>query len=623
MIELSAQDQEKIVEIADIIIGSNHAAQKNTGGIFVANIVKRMRYLDVDNLQDYLDIVLKSKEEEDFLISAFTIHTTSWFREIPHFYFLSEYVEKYLYDKKIRVFSAACSTGEEAYSLALHFEFLKTKFPSFDYEINAIDIDPVSIEKARNCLYNIEAASNIPDEYKKFLLKGTGKSSKYFTISKTVRDKISFAPFDLLNLGKFNPEMYDLVICRNVLIYFSEKKVDEVVRKLVRLVRKNGLLITGHVEPIHPKDYGMITLRSTCYKKSTGSPLKSVNQSDSTSIKNTKKLSKEHKLLAISNDNILMKLVDEFLLETCYDLEVNPGLIESKIDKAECSIIILDYDSALPRQINNFIKTNQEIPILVVGSGTQTEADVVLKTLELGARDYLPKAILFKEELKLRLDKTLKFDNRLLNGSMLFNQNKKEDIDLFYPRVILAGASTGGTRALTELFSGFPESTPPIVIVQHIPSFHAKDFAIRFCETTGLQLGIIEDDSILLPGHVYMSLNDNHIGINEDSLGRLNLFTSTDPLMNGHRPSVNFLFNSACQIENLNAYAILLTGMGDDGAQGLLKLRTMKTLTFAESEKSAMVYGMPRQAINSGAACFVGDLTQIKNKILLGIGASN
>jgi len=184
-------------------------------------------------------------------------------------------------------------------------------------------------------------------------------------------------------------------------------------------------------------------------------------------------------------------------------------------------------------------------------------------------------------------------------------------------KAILIGASTGGTQALVKLLPNMPIDCPPIVVVQHILGHFAEPFYKRLCEVSGLKMVEPRNNLLLEPGYLYMATGDFHIGIAK-LRGELVLITSNAQPFGSHRPAVNFLFRSAQQNPK-NICAILLTGMGSDGASGLSTLHKLGVPTFVQNEESCEIFGMPKEAIKLGAASFVGDLDDIRAQILHGI----
>ncbi|MFP4280840.1 MAG: chemotaxis response regulator protein-glutamate methylesterase [Halochromatium sp.] len=180
--------------------------------------------------------------------------------------------------------------------------------------------------------------------------------------------------------------------------------------------------------------------------------------------------------------------------------------------------------------------------------------------------------------------------------------------------VLLIGASTGGTEAIRELLEQLSANTPPVLIVQHMPAGFTRSFAERLNRTSQLEIKEAVDGECLLPGHVYIAPGDQHLKLERkgrDYVSRLD----AGPKVNRHRPSVDVLFYSAAQHAERKAIGVLLTGMGKDGAAGLLAMRDAGALTIAQDETSSVIFGMPREAIALGAACEVVPLEAIAARL--------
>ena len=186
-------------------------------------------------------------------------------------------------------------------------------------------------------------------------------------------------------------------------------------------------------------------------------------------------------------------------------------------------------------------------------------------------------------------------------------------------RIIFVGASTGGTEAVKTFLSGIPENCPPILIVQHMPESFTGSFAARL---NGLCLPkVIEakGGEVVVPGTVYVAPGHSHLAIRRSGAGYLTELLKTAPV-NRHRPSVDVLFDSAAESVGRNAIGVILTGMGKDGAQGLLRMRKAGARTFGQDEGSCVVYGMPREAALIGAVDEVVSLSELSKRVLAALG---
>jgi two-component system chemotaxis response regulator CheB len=184
-------------------------------------------------------------------------------------------------------------------------------------------------------------------------------------------------------------------------------------------------------------------------------------------------------------------------------------------------------------------------------------------------------------------------------------------------RMVAIGASTGGTEALEEILSALPAEIPGIVVVQHMPELFTAAFANRLNGLCQIEVKEAANGDRVSPGHAYIAPGNRHTSV--DRIGHEYTIRVCDgPLVTRHRPSVDVLFQSVAQAAGPNAFGVILTGMGSDGAQGLLAMRRSGARTIAQDEKSCVVFGMPKEAIKAGAADLIAPLPQIADLILNG-----
>ncbi|GHU37054.1 hypothetical protein AGMMS50256_34500 [Betaproteobacteria bacterium] len=181
-------------------------------------------------------------------------------------------------------------------------------------------------------------------------------------------------------------------------------------------------------------------------------------------------------------------------------------------------------------------------------------------------------------------------------------------------RVIFVGSSTGGTEALKIFLLGFPANCPPTLIVQHMPKTFTGSFAARLDELCQPQVIEAQGGEILAPGTVYLAPGHAHMRVCRTGAGYATELSLT-PTFSLHRPSVDVLFDSAAEVVGRNAIGVILTGMGKDGANGLLRMRQAGARTFGQDEASCVVYGMPREAALIGAVEEVASLDVLAQRV--------
>lgn len=182
-------------------------------------------------------------------------------------------------------------------------------------------------------------------------------------------------------------------------------------------------------------------------------------------------------------------------------------------------------------------------------------------------------------------------------------------------KILVIGASTGGTEALKEVLSQLPGHCPGIVITQHMPEGFTKSFASRLDGLCKVRVKEAEPGDKILPGHAYLAPGHSHLLLKRNGTGYICELSSADPV-NRHRPSVDVLFKSAAKTAGKNAIGIILTGMGKDGALGMKEMHDAGAHTFAQDEKSCVVFGMPKEAISQGGVDEIVSLKEIASRVM-------
>ncbi|MCF6227774.1 MAG: chemotaxis-specific protein-glutamate methyltransferase CheB [Planctomycetes bacterium] len=269
------------------------------------------------------------------------------------------------------------------------------------------------------------------------------------------------------------------------------------------------------------------------------------------------------------------------------------------------------------------LMSNKPIPVVMVGSNTTRGAKVSLDALEAGAVDILgkPQAAsmsdikLFRAEL---LGKVLEASRIRISMRQLpkISTMSTSVVRLRTDLVVGIGASTGGPAALKELMSTLPASFPPVLIVQHIPTRFAETLAERLDAASNLNVKMAVDGAELKPSNAYLAPGDAHIEVVSEN-NKLLIKTIDSERVNGHLPSVDVLFNSMAKVLSRKCIGVLLTGMGVDGAKGLLAMREAGAHTICQDEETSVVYGMPRVAFQMGAAVEEQPLEGISRAIKL------
>lgn len=201
-------------------------------------------------------------------------------------------------------------------------------------------------------------------------------------------------------------------------------------------------------------------------------------------------------------------------------------------------------------------------------------------------------------------------------STMLRSKEQKRKCTRMYSNIVLIGSSTGGTQALQEILTKLPYDCPPVVIVQHMPEHFTKLFADRLDGICAMEVKEAEDGDNILPGRVLIAPGNLHLLIKRRGPGSYYVQLKDGPLVGRHRPAVNVMFKSACSASGANTLAVILTGMGDDGADGMKMLHDTGAVTIGQDKDTCIVYGMPKEAFERGGVDHVVPLGDISRKIM-------
>ncbi|MCS6893240.1 MAG: chemotaxis response regulator protein-glutamate methylesterase [Deltaproteobacteria bacterium] len=260
-------------------------------------------------------------------------------------------------------------------------------------------------------------------------------------------------------------------------------------------------------------------------------------------------------------------------------------------------------------------------PVIVVSSLAQKGSDVVYEALKLGAVEALckPGSMFALGDLAIQLPEKIRAAKSADLSKLHLPKLEKSFVGLGHIRatnkVVAIGASTGGVQALEFILTQLPEGFPATVIVQHMPPGFTKSFADRLRNLCKVDVREASDGDILGVGKVLIAPGNYHLVV-RSSGAQLYVEVKEGPLVSGHRPSVDVTFKSLAKAWGKNSIGVLLTGMGSDGASGLLQLKELGCHTICQDESTSVVFGMPKQAINLGAACEVLALSQIPQRLV-------
>jgi two-component system chemotaxis response regulator CheB len=270
------------------------------------------------------------------------------------------------------------------------------------------------------------------------------------------------------------------------------------------------------------------------------------------------------------------------------------------------------------------------MPVVMVSTLTEKGSETTFRALELGAVDFVAKPKLdiasgmrqYAEEITEKI-RTARFARprraaprtaAMTQGDQALAAPMPNRI-LTTEKLIIVGASTGGTEAIKDFLVNLPLNCPGILIAQHMPAMFTKSFANRLNQLCRISVKEAEGGERVLPGHAFVAPGHSHLLLKRNGAQYVTELSQSEPV-NRHRPSVDVLFSSAAKYAGKNAVGVILTGMGKDGAAGMLEMRRAGAYNFAQDEASCVVFGMPREAIAIGAVDEIVPLPQMTDKVL-------
>jgi two-component system, chemotaxis family, protein-glutamate methylesterase/glutaminase len=280
------------------------------------------------------------------------------------------------------------------------------------------------------------------------------------------------------------------------------------------------------------------------------------------------------------------------------------------------------------------LMSQHPIPVVMCSSLTETNSATALRAIEFGAVDIIQKPRMdtkkFLEESRVVICDAVKAAARVKvkrqSRQTTISSDKKMNADVILARagsramiqttetIVAVGASTGGTEALRVFVEMLPADFPGVIIVQHMPEHFTRSFAERLNSLSKMTVKEAEDGDTVMPGRVLLAPGNRHMLL-QRSGARYYVQIKEGPLVSRHRPSVDVLFRSAARYAGKNAVGVIMTGMGDDGAKGMLEMKEAGASTIAQDEKSCVVFGMPKVAIELGGVDQILPLNKIAQAV--------
>jgi two-component system chemotaxis response regulator CheB len=340
------------------------------------------------------------------------------------------------------------------------------------------------------------------------------------------------------------------------------------------------------------------------------------------------------RVLVVDDSALMRKLLTE-IINALPDLEVVGSAPDAHMAREMIKTLnpdVLTLDVQMPKmdglEFLERLMRLRPMPVVMVSAYTEAGSDTTLRALELGAVDFIGKPRAESQQRMEEYAQELGEKIRAAKGARLRRlqplPTAANSAATLRPsavraggsnKIIFIGASTGGTEAIKQVLLGIPADCPPILIVQHMPETFTGSFARRLDSLCAPRVIESAGGERLENGTVYIAPGHSHMVIKRTGSGLVTELQQTPPV-NRHRPSVDVLFDSAAAVMGKQAVGVILTGMGKDGAQGLLRMRQAGAYTLGQDEASCVVYGMPREAALVGAVEEVASLDEMSRRTL-------
>ncbi|MBU1342903.1 MAG: chemotaxis response regulator protein-glutamate methylesterase [Proteobacteria bacterium] len=337
------------------------------------------------------------------------------------------------------------------------------------------------------------------------------------------------------------------------------------------------------------------------------------------------------KVLVVDDSAVVRKVFTEQLSKqkgiVIVGTAPDPYVARDKIVKLKPDVITLDIE--MPRMDGiTFLKKLMQyypLPVIIVSSLTTKGSQLALEAISLGALEVIskPSAAYSVGDMSIQLAEKIRavygakvrplFSEKIDNKPVTDIGSKA--LAVTTNKIIAIGASTGGTEAIKKVLVQLPRNSPGVVVVQHMPAQFTASFAQRLDELCQMTVKEAQDGDTVSNGKVLIAPGNYHMLLKRSG-ARYFVIVKTGPLVHYQRPAVDVLFKSVARYAGANALGIILTGMGKDGAQGMLDMKKAGAVNIAQDEKSCVVFGMPKEAINIGAVDHVQDIDRIALKAI-------
>jgi len=340
------------------------------------------------------------------------------------------------------------------------------------------------------------------------------------------------------------------------------------------------------------------------------------------------------KVLVIDDSALIRSLLTE-IINSQRDMEVvgaapDPLIARDMIKQLNPDVLTLDVE--MPKMDGlDFLEKLMRLrpmPVVMVSTLTERGSEITMRALELGAIDFVTKPKMsisdgMREYTDIIADKIRAAAQARVATLPRLSAAKSGNIApvplrnplISSEKLLIIGASTGGTEAIKSFLLQMPSDCPGILITQHMPAGFTKSFANRLDSLCQISVKEAEGGERILPGHAYIAPGDKHLLLAKSGANYVTQL-SDEPPVNRHKPSVDVLFDSAAEFAGKNVIGVILTGMGKDGAAGMARMKNAGAYNFAQNEESCVVYGMPKEAVAHGGVDEIAHLNDLPKLVL-------
>ena len=342
------------------------------------------------------------------------------------------------------------------------------------------------------------------------------------------------------------------------------------------------------------------------------------------------------RVLVVDDSALMRQLISDMLSEDP-EIEVvgtapDPYVARDRIKALNPDVLTLDIEMPHMDGVTFLrkIMALRPMPVVMISTLTQVGAETTLEALEIGAVDFIAKPVNdasfalgeMAAELQAKVKAAARTRVRAHRADPPRRRPPLPPLNRSTGKVVLIGASTGGVEALKELLLRLPVDCPPVLVTQHMPARFTPAFAQRLDNECPMMVSEATHNQRIEAGHVYIAPGAFHLELARVG-SHFECSLNDGPTVSGHRPSADVLFRSAARVAGSMAIGVILTGMGKDGADGLLELRQIGAMTLGQDEASSLIYGMPRVAFERGAIMRQRPLSEMADAIIDACGAGS